>query len=69
MTFELIYFACTEKDEGKYLVVTDKQYDNYVRGEPQEGYHIFKWECEVELTQEVIDAVHEYKEEELWGPK
>jgi len=63
MKFNLVEFACTKNDTPEYLALTEKQYDSYVNGEPQEGYHTFLWKGEVTLTTEVINEVYETEDE------
>lgn len=39
----LVRFALNKGDTPKFFALTDKTYDTWLTGEPQEGYHIFEY--------------------------
>ena len=57
MEYELVYFAATRDDTPEYLALTEKQYDAYRAGEPQEGYHVFKYMGSVHLSDAVVENI------------
>ena len=63
MKFDLVLFACTSENREEMLVLTNRQYDAYVNGEPREGYFKFKYLGKVTLTDEVIFEVYEAEDE------
>ena len=50
MEYYLIRFACTEQDEIKNYLLKSKKYDDWVTGEPPQGYKHFEflWCGEIE---------------------
>lgn len=54
--FNLVRFA-VNGDNPRYYALTDKQYDRWLEGQPQEGYKTFECLGDVILTPETADEV------------
>lgn len=71
MSLTLVEFACYKNDPPKFYLLDDKKFDDWVRGEPQEGYHIFRvigcWEIEGLLYRDNIEEYNLFEKLPWWA--